>query len=304
MNFSLCSPLGIDTIDDIGESPNYASMNTPELEFPELNDSLNFDIDYGLRNTNFEPFSAPYPPNSNESQEVVSKKLHKRAISSPIKIHTPAVQQKNLSSQLTAFLSARSILSLIPVQVKQKENRQKFTPIEDAHFTEALSDTALIVNPVKLGFIPRSRWVDKDFTFGELVAEFFQKKNNASCRFSYKLYNALKLSTLDSKFDSLVGVKWINDYVLHVDKIKFAHLLGIKSIDGSLFHQQGNFPSHGFIEMNTKDVDKLKSEYDVSDVDYENIRLLTHVDKIFVRNCTERDLESCKWINSRPKPQK
>jgi hypothetical protein len=62
-------------------------------------------------------------------------------------------------------------------------------------------------------------------------------------RFLHKLVNALKITELDRSNFSLVGVAWVNDNVIKVDKVKFARFLGIKSVDGSLFHKQGNSPS-------------------------------------------------------------
>lgn len=305
MNFSLLSPLGIDTLDDMVEPSNYMVYNAPDFEFPELNDIPNYDLDYRLKMTPFDPYSTSYPSDANEPQETVAITTHKRTVSSPAKIIPPPVMnQRSIPPQLSAFLSSKSLLQMMPAQTKQKKSRNTFQPIEDENFNKAIADPALRINPLRSGFIPRSRWNDKEVTFGELVAEFFHRKNNANCRFSYKLYNALKLSSLDPKFESLVGVKWLNDRILRVDKLKFANLLGIKSIDGSLFHQQGNFPSHGFVEMNTASVEKLKQNYNVSDVDFENIRLLTHSEKIFVKGCTEKDLESCKWVNSRPRQPK
>jgi hypothetical protein len=164
----------------------------------------------------------------------------------------------------------------------------------------ACRDPHFALNPVLVGFIPTTSWADKHFRFGELVREFFQRKNNANCRFSHKLFNALQLSQTGAEWAKLVGVSWLNDTILRVDKRAFARLLGIRSIDGSLFHQQGNFPSHGFIEIGAGDVrDMCPADLDLSGVDFENVRLLFHAEKAFRRGCTEGDIDMCRWAGTK-----
>lgn len=171
---------------------------------------------------------------------------------------------------------------------------------DDVEFRGICNDDQIRFNPVKLGFIPGKFWnQDREWTFGQLVSDFFQKKNNANSRFSHKLYNALKISTSDPFYSVYIGVEWVNERVLKIDKRVFARLLGIKTIDGSLFHQQGNFPSHGFVELNEKEAMAEVSPEDLKGVDYETVRLLVHQPRIFTRDCTEEDIERCKWISTR-----
>jgi hypothetical protein len=86
---------------------------------------------------------------------------------------------------------------------------------------------------------------------------------------------------------------------LKVDKCIFAQLLGIKNVDGSLFYQQGNFPSHGFIEIGYSEALRTVAEADLEGVDYERVRLLVHHSRIFVRDATEEDLTRCNWVHDR-----
>jgi hypothetical protein len=132
-----------------------------------------------------------------------------------------------------------------------------------------------------------------------MVTNFFQKKNSASSRFSHKLYNALKMATEDSFYVDFLGVEWVTDSILKVDKRLFGRLLGIQRIDGSLFHQQGNFPSHGFIELSEKDARQYLTDADLEGVDYDNVRLLTHQPGAFRRGSTENDMIHCKWTSYR-----
>ncbi|EAX91654.1 hypothetical protein TVAG_323700 [Trichomonas vaginalis G3] len=166
-------------------------------------------------------------------------------------------------------------------------------------FEAALSDPGIKFNPKKLGFIPSKIWTDQEFSFGYLVQNFFQKKNNANSRFSHKLYNALKIAESDRLYADLLGVEWLNDRVLRVEKNRFARLLGIRTIDGSFFHQQGNFPSHGFIELDPNTAPQMVTPKDLEGVDYDNVRLLFHSQNIFIRGCNESVLEACKWTSSR-----
>jgi hypothetical protein len=172
--------------------------------------------------------------------------------------------------------------------------------LSDSTFALACKDPNLHFNPTTLGFLPVTLWPDEETTFGEVIADFFQRKNNANCRFSYKLFNALRLGELNQVYTQLTGVCWLNDTILRVDKRSFARLLGIKSIDGSLFYQQGNFPSHGFFEIGSGDQRQYcPPDLDLTGVDFENVRLLFHVDGQFRKGCTGKDIEDCRWANWR-----
>jgi hypothetical protein len=157
-------------------------------------------------------------------------------------------------------------------------------------FDKAIIDPKLMVNPRSLGFIPSSYWTWQDVRFGEVVADFFRRKNSANCRFIHKLYNALLLTTIDAAFVPLVGILWVSDTILKVNRQVFAKLLGIKAIDGSLFHQQGNFPSHGFVEVEPALVRQMFPDFDFS-----TERLMMHAEGKFVRGCTEDDVTACRW---------
>jgi hypothetical protein len=162
------------------------------------------------------------------------------------------------------------------------------------------NDPEIKFNPRRFGFIPRNVWTNHDVSFGEIVVNFFQRKNSSDSRFSHKLYNALKIASEDSFYVDFLGVEWVTDSILKVDKRVFGRLLGIQRIDGSLFHQQGNFPSHGFVELSEREARRYLTDVDLEGVDYDNIRLLTHQSGIFRRGSTERDITAhCKWTNCR-----
>lgn len=187
-------------------------------------------------------------------------------------------------------------------QFKPKTNHGKIaqwnssTPLAartDQLFNDICLNTAATLNPVKLGFIPSHFWPNKDYSFADIVFDFFQRKNNTNCRFLHKLYNALKISQISSTYSELTGVQWITPNVIKVSKGQFARLLGIKSIDGSLFHQQGNFPAHGFIELNREQAKTFCPMADISTVDFDEVRLLIHQSGLFVSSSTEPQVRAC-----------
>jgi hypothetical protein len=161
----------------------------------------------------------------------------------------------------------------------------------DQLFAEVCRNANATLNPAALGFIPVFFWPNREFAFSDLVYDFFQRKNNVNCRFLHKLYNALRISTISVTWAELVGVQWQAPFVIRVNKGQFARLLGIQTIEGSLFHQQGNFRTHGFVELNREQAKTYCPNMDISQIDFDDVRLLIHQPGIFVRNCTEQQLQ-------------
>jgi hypothetical protein len=191
-----------------------------------------------------------------------------------------------------------------PKKPKIKQPKTKHDPPEldiagpsgNAAYQAALADQTITIAPQSLGFLPSNYWLNVDVTFGELVNKFFQRKNNANCRFPHKLFNALELVQNDPHFYNLMGVQWVTNEVFKVDKLIFGRLLGITSIEGGLFHRQGNFPSHGFAELTQTEFDEVRATADLSDVDHDRIRLLVHSGRSFSKGSNEDAVTGCKWI--------
>jgi hypothetical protein len=156
-------------------------------------------------------------------------------------------------------------------------------------FEDACTDRSLIVKPVALGFIPLEAWPNEDMTFGSLVDSFFQRRNSKHCTFPFKLVNALALVESAPKLFPVIGIKWFTDTVLLVEGQSFARLLGVRTIDGSLFHQQGNFPTHGFIEISFPEAQQLADERGLEKIDSSNMRFLRHGTGAFTRSNVEFD---------------
>jgi hypothetical protein len=157
-------------------------------------------------------------------------------------------------------------------------------------FSEICRNPAVTLNPVALGFIPVLFWPNRDVPFGDLVYDFFQRKSNVNSRFLHKLYNALRLSTLSQVWAELVGVCWEARFVIRVNKGQFARLLGIRAVEGSLFHQQGNFTTHGFVELNREQAQTFCPAINLANIDFDNTRLMVHQPGVFVSTCTEQQL--------------
>jgi hypothetical protein len=169
-------------------------------------------------------------------------------------------------------------------------------PSGNAAYSDACHNPSLILAPHDLRFLPSAYWANLETTFGDLVGKFFQRKNNANCRFHIKLFNALSLVEQRPDFFDWVGVQWVNDHVFKVDKFIFGRLLGITSVDGGLFHRQGNFPSHGFSEVTPAEIEQLRAQVDLTGVDCDRVRLMLYRGTGFSRNATEDDVIRCKWI--------
>lgn len=151
------------------------------------------------------------------------------------------------------------------------------------------------INPKGLGFFPSNFWQQERTTLGNVITQFFRKKNHANARFLYKLYNALKITENYPHLTRHIGVSWFDDNIIRVEKLAFAELLDLKTADNSLFHQQGNFPSHGFIELNKGEMRQNYPDACIDDINFDSVRLLIHQGGIFVRGVTEENLNRCKW---------
>jgi hypothetical protein len=164
-------------------------------------------------------------------------------------------------------------------------------------FQAAITNPSLVFSPQELQFLPSNYWLTVDANFGDLVTKFFRRKNNANCRFSHKLFNALALVDHNPSLFHLIGVRWVTDRIFVVDKFIFGRLLGINSIDGGLFHRQGNFPSHGFAELAGPELEQVRQRFGLTDVDQDRVRLLYHRENMFSKTADEDSVSRCKWIS-------
>lgn len=163
---------------------------------------------------------------------------------------------------------------------------------------DSYSSSGDVIDPIKLEFIPRSFWINsKPQSLQSLKDSYFSKKNSVNRRFEHKLWNALKITSAEPHLYNLVGVSWVNDTVLKVQKLTFAKFLHIATIDGGLFHKQGNFTCHGFQTLSEKEAKDILGDVELSGVDYKNTHLVRHINRQFTRSSDEQSLLECKWDN-------
>lgn len=288
-------------------SENLHSSNT--LNIANLNNlsglnlaNLNFNSLNGL-NLNLNNITSENSDSSSTGPVVPELKSYVLPDVSSVSKASPNAQILFLMKNMAKFTGSVGNNSNSKSKTEPLPSVPKIVSNEESEFESICNDKQLTFNPKKLGFIPSKFWEDKEMTFGELVTNFFRRKSNSNNRFYHKLFNALKISEDDPFYSEYVGVEWANPKVIKVDKKKFARLLGIKSIDGSLFHHQGNFPSHGFVELTTQNIADYFPNKKIENIDFDNIRLLVHQAGVFIQGCTEDVINDCKWINVRKGPQ-
>lgn len=172
--------------------------------------------------------------------------------------------------------------------------------IDQMSFEEVCMNPTVIINAKSLGFIPQCAWISPNtscITFGALVENFFRKRNSIHCKFPDKLYNALKLSDACPEFREHLGIQWVNDFIIRVHRTNFARLIGIKTVDGALFHQQGNFPSHGFVELSFEESDAISRANGFGPCDLRVVSFVKHSCGLFTRYSREVTVGQCKWTN-------
>ncbi|EAY03415.1 hypothetical protein TVAG_043610 [Trichomonas vaginalis G3] len=170
--------------------------------------------------------------------------------------------------------------------------------VQGSKEAEALSAlwNAEVLDPVSLGFIP-SIWKNKPVSLANLRESYFSKKNNVNRRFEHKLWNALRITQLYPNYLPVVGVEWVSNEVIKVYKHPFAHLLGISAVDGGLFHKQGNFTRHGFVEVTEEEIKNTINQTALSDVDHRDVHIVSNKEGSFTANSTEESINTCKWVN-------
>lgn len=231
-------------------------------------------------------------------------KMLKKTLTAPVPTLMPMKQtnhhEKMMTKPVKPFPRAKS--NCTPVFKTGQNTRPIILPShtpEDQSFSSACCDHNRTLNVRRLGFLPQSYWPDEEFSFGDIVRDFFQRKNNPNCRFNHKLYNALVLTYRLPEYLPFIGVEWLSVNVIKVQKTRFARLLGISSIDGSFFHQQGNFPAFGFIELKYNEVVQLFGQEFAANNDFDEVHLLTHEEGVFTQNCTEETLMTWKWQSAK-----
>lgn len=218
--------------------------------------------------------------------------------------HTPSFANPN--SQLFAPPIEGGSANLDRFLMIMRQRSAGIPTIEPLHPIELPSPTAPLlydllnteVYPQKLNLYPSSIFKQTPITVRQLIDTHFKRRSSKKMPFHLKLFNALQLTTDNPNLVPLLGVKWITDRVFKLYREPFAKIIGVSSVNGSLFNKQGSFPTHGFILVSRFE-HQLQVNEDLSDVDDETIRLYRHNSENFHQNATEEELNSCRWRSPR-----
>jgi len=295
-------------MDDSNDPLRWDPFDFAEIDFPTMPNENSNDFAKDLADipnpaifdTRSNDFDSSAGFGINKTNEQLNKRKHR--VSMPIRPLVP-LSPPPMTTEQTSPCNPSSKIELEQEVFAPRHSRQKSAPMntqvlftdDDSGFNSMCRDPMITYNPSSLGFIPSKYWPNQEFPFGIIVEDFFRRKNNPNTRFSHKLYNALKMVEMDPFFAPILGVEWITERVLKVNARVFGRLLGIKTVKGSLFHSQGNFPSHGFVELSSVEAPKILDPSLLKNVDYEEIRLLVHLSGEFVKGCKESDIENCRW---------
>jgi len=137
---------------------------------------------------------------------------------------------------------------------------------------------------VELGFIPHSNWTKQVMPLSRLKKIYFQKRKGMARRFDYKLYNALLITKAQPQLYGSIGAIWVSSDVMKIDSEIFANLIGISTVQGGLFHKQGNFPRHGFQHIYKNSCQELIMNPNCADVDDHIVRLFCDKLRRFTRD--------------------
>ncbi|OHT05320.1 hypothetical protein TRFO_26941 [Tritrichomonas foetus] len=149
----------------------------------------------------------------------------------------------------------------------------------------------LTFNPRKIGFAPEGKWKDEEVNFLDVIKTFFQV-STPSIKFSYKLYNALRLSEYSAEYIPLVGAAYISDVVLKINYLRFDRLLGVKDGESFLFGPQGLLPHLGFKEIQPNNLYEFGSNIDLTNIDLNHTKFFYHTSHYLSKRITPADLEN------------
>lgn len=163
-----------------------------------------------------------------------------------------------------------------------------------SHSQDKMVTTDIVIKPSQLGLIPHDFWTHyKKISFETMIQTYFHRRNSSHARFVYKLYNALLIVNSYPSLLPVIGVSWETNNIVKVRKTPFANLIGTRMADNSLFHKQGNFPTHGFAELTSEEA--LAQNINISYIDFDEVRLVYHQNGKFTKNCGEKVLKACIW---------
>ena len=131
-----------------------------------------------------------------------------------------------------------------------KENTEKSM----SQKTPKTKGNEIIIDPNKLGFLPRDFWIKSGaLTLDQLKRDFFRARSSKCLRFEFKLWNALAITKHYPSLFMEVGVKWVSHVLIMVHRDVFGKLLNVSRPSAALFSSCGAFMTHGFIEVSLRE---------------------------------------------------
>ena len=145
-----------------------------------------------------------------------------------------------------------------------------------------------------LSLFPKNSWKEEQVSFVDMCGSHFQCKSNRKVKFEHKLWNALQLTSARPDLYPVVGVMWVSDSVIQVNRLVFGRLLGLEKSTSALFNLQGSFPTHGFTELT---INEMNGFGDLANPtpDFRDCRFFTRRDGKFSRFSKEADVMACTY---------
>ena len=174
-------------------------------------------------------------------------------------------------------------------------------------FEDVYNDETCIINPTAIHLLPEKYWSQQPptLTFAQIVNSYFKQNRTQNSTFMLKLYNLLLISINYPILENALGVRWANDNVIEISRSGLVNIFNLRenTVDGSMFHRQGNFPTHKFIEINESNFQQFGFyEYPKMPRIQGDTKFFMHEPHIFTRRpMTEAELKSIKYSNEAKK---
>lgn len=156
----------------------------------------------------------------------------------------------------------------------------------------------IMINPKELGFLPKYFWKNLELELGQIIDQFFKIRSTKRLRFEYKLWNALAITKVYPDLYDVIGVLWVSEVIIKVNRTIFGSLIKVASPAAALFNHSGSFATHGFLEISLRQVKGYVPENVVDDVDESIVRLYIHSTNSFTLRSSENDISNCKWVKA------
>ena len=145
-------------------------------------------------------------------------------------------------------------------------------------------------------FVPHEYWLlqKRIWTVRELMTSYFRLRTAKHATFQYKLANALKLTASHPDLFRVIGVMWVTDRVIMVNKSILSKLLGVGKATTAIFSTQGVFLTHGFVEVPPACVNPLFDR--IPNYNHGSCKFFTRPDGKFSARSSEDEISVCRYI--------